>query len=99
MFSTSQDVYNLIKGISLSLFVVFLCIGLFYAAMILRQVYMSIKEMRLRIKKVDEIAHAFKEKIENSASYLFLISEGIKKIIDVIGSYEEKREKKNKKKD
>lgn len=97
MYSTSQDVLNLIKGISLGIFVVFLSLGLFYLAMIFRQLFMSIKEMRMRIKKVDEIARAFKEKIENSASYLFLISEGIKKVIDIMGSYEEKKEKKKNK--
>ncbi len=49
--------------------------------------------MRNRLKKIDEVATAFKEKIENSASYLLLISEGIKKIIEVVG---EKKDKKSK---
>ena len=52
--------------------------------------------MRNRLKKIDEVATAFKEKIENSASYLLLISEGIKKIIEVVGDRGERKNKRKK---
>ncbi|MCX6796236.1 MAG: hypothetical protein NTW06_01935 [Candidatus Falkowbacteria bacterium] len=94
MFENSVDLLNTTKAISIFLFVVFVCFCLYYLAMILRQTFLGIKEMRLRIKKIDEIAHAFKERIENSASYLILISEGIKKLIEVIGEKSEKRKRK-----
>jgi hypothetical protein len=96
MFENSQDVLNLIKGISLGTFVLFVCFCLYYLGMILRQTFLGIKEMRLRIKKIDEIAQAFKEKIEISSSYLLLISEGIKKIIEVVGDRSEKKGRKKK---
>lgn len=96
MFENSQDVLNLIKGISLGVFVLFVCFCLYYLAMIFRQTFLGIKEMRLRIKRVDEIVIAFKEKIETSASYLLLISEGIKKIIEVVGDRSEKKSRKKK---
>jgi hypothetical protein len=95
MFENSQELYVVVKAISVGLLAAFVCFCLYYLAMIFRQTFLGIKEMRLRIKKIDEIASAFKEKIENSASYLLLISEGIKKIIEVVG---ERSEKKNRKK-
>jgi hypothetical protein len=96
MFSNSQELYVVIKSISVGLLAVFVCFCLYYLAMILRQTFLGIKEMRLRIKRIDEIASAFKEKIENSASYLLLISEGIKKIIEVVGDRSEKKSRKKK---
>jgi hypothetical protein len=96
MFSTSQELLDIAKALSIFLVAVFGCLALYYLAMILRQTFLITKEMRDRLKRIDEVAHAFKEKIESSASYLLLISEGIKKIVEVVG---ERREKKSRKKD
>ena len=52
--------------------------------MIMRQVYQIIKEMRERINKVDEIIKLLKDKIEHSASYLVLISDGVKKLVEIV---------------
>lgn len=43
-----------------------------------------VKEMRERINKIDEAVKAFKEKVEHSTSYLMLIGEGVKKLVEVI---------------
>jgi len=94
MFSSSQELLDTAKALSIFLVAMFGCLALYYLAMVLRQGFLSIKEMRLRIKRVDEIAHAFKEKIENSASYLILISEGIKKIVEIVGERNEKKKRK-----
>ena len=95
MLQNSQDFLNIVKAVSLFGFVFFVCWGLYYFAMILRQGYLIIKEMRDRIKKVDDVIKAFKDKIEHSASYLLLISEGVKKLIDLT---KEKSHKKSHKK-
>ncbi len=46
------------------------------------------------MKKVDDTIDALKEKIEHSASYLSLIGEGIKKMVEVIREYGEKKKSK-----
>ena len=96
MLQNSQDLLTIIKAVSLLGFVFFVCWGLYYFAMILRQGYLIIKEMRDRIKKVDDVIKAFKDKIEHSASYLLLISEGVKKLIEVTKKMSEKKEGKKK---
>jgi len=83
MLNSSQDLLNIIKAFSILGFVFFVCWGLYYFAMILRQGYLIIKEMRDRVKKVDDAIKAFRDKIEHSTSYLLLISEGVKKLIDL----------------
>ena len=96
MLNNAQDLLTIIKAVSLLGFVFFVCWGLYYFAMILRQGYLIIKEMRDRIKKVDDVIKAFKDKIEHSASYLLLISEGVKKLIEVTKRMSEKKEGKKK---
>jgi len=96
MLQNSQDLLTIVKAVSLLGFVFFVCWGLYYFAMILRQGYLIIKEMRDRIKKVDDVIKAFKDKIEHSASYLLLISEGVKKLIEVTKRMSEKKEGKKK---
>ena len=68
MLQNAQDLLTIVKAISLLGFVFFVCWGLYYFAMILRQGYLIIKEMRDRIHMVDETIKAFKEKIEHSTS-------------------------------
>lgn len=96
MLQNSQDLLTIVKAVSLLGFVFFVCWGLYYFAMILRQGYLIIKEMRDRIRKVDDVIKAFKDKIEHSASYLLLISEGVKKLIEVTKRMSEKKEGKKK---
>lgn len=85
MFSieTSKDLLNIVIAVSIFGLAVFACISSYYFAMILRQTFKIIKEMRERIHKIDEAVDAFKEKIEHSSSYLLLIGEGIKKLTEV----------------
>ena len=92
MLETSQDVLNIIKAVSLVAFVGFACWGMYYFSMIMRQIFKVVKEMRDRVSKVDELLKAVKDKIEHSTSYLLLIGEGVKKLVEVI---QERTEKKN----
>jgi len=50
----------------------------------MRQAFLITKEMRDRIKKFDELLNAIKEKVDNSTSYLLIIGEGIKKLVELI---------------
>lgn len=92
----SRDLLNIIIALSVLLFTVFLCWAIYYLAQILRQFFQVIKEMRDRLNKFDELMKNMKEKIEHSASYLFLIGEGIKKLLKVVRQRFEKKEKQKK---
>lgn len=86
----SQDILNITKAVSIAALAGFTCWFIYYMARIIQQVFKVIKEMRDRLHKVDEILGLLKEKIENSASYLLLIGEGVKKLVEVIASKKDK---------
>ena len=94
MFETTQDLLNTIKAVSIFGLAFFACWAIFYLAMILRQGFKVIKETRERLHKVDGVIKALKEKIDHSASYLLLIGEGVKKLVEVVKEHTGKDEKK-----
>jgi len=93
LLNTSRDLLNIAIAASIVGFTVFICWSIFYFVMILRQAFFGIKEMRERLHKIDEVIKAFKEKIESSVSYLLLISEGMKKLVEVIKNISSKDKK------
>lgn len=70
---------------------------IYYLAMTAREGYLMMRGMRERISKVDAIIDSVKEKIEHSTSYLLLIGEGIKKLVEVAREYSGEGGKKKKK--
>ena len=98
MFETSQDILNIVKAVSIGVLVLFVCVAIYYIARILEQGFKIIKEMRNRLHKVDEVIKTMKEKIEHSTSYLMLIGEGMKKLVDVIKDHTGDNPKKKTKK-
>ncbi|MDP3043461.1 MAG: hypothetical protein Q8N21_03590 [bacterium] len=96
LIENSQDLLNIVKAVSIFGLAVFICWAIFYFTMILRQMFKVVKEMRERFIKIDEVITALKEKIEHSASYLALIGEGVKKLVEVIKEYAGDGKKKKK---
>lgn len=94
LFQTSGDILNIVKSVIYFFVGIFFAVFIYYLAMMMRQMFLATKEMRERVKKLDEIAKAFKEKIEHSASYLLLIGEGVKKLAELAMKYWSEREKK-----
>lgn len=97
MINTSQDILNIAKTGGVIILSIAIAWFFYYMAMIMRQLFLVIKEMRDRINKVDEVIQMLKEKIEHSTSYLLLISEGMKKVLDIAKDFTGKKEKKAKK--
>lgn len=91
MFETSKDVLNIILAISVFGFTAFVCWTIYYLARILQQLFGLVKDMRDRLQKLDDLIKAVKEKIEHTTSYLLLISEGVKKLVEVIRDKTEKK--------
>ena len=84
MLETSKDILNIIIAISIFGLCFFICWAVFYLAMMLRQAFKIAKEMRNRTHKIDEIINLIKKKVEHSVSSLVLISEGMKKLVDIV---------------
>ena len=87
----NQDLLYIVISISVLGLTFFICWVMYYLAMILKQSFQVVKEMRDRIHKIDGIIDSLKEKIEHSASYLLLIGEGIKKLIEIMKGRAEKK--------
>ena len=84
MLDTSKDLLNIAIAIAVIGLTAFVCWTIYYLARILQQVFKTVKEMRGWIAKVDDLIKTMKEKIEHSTSYLLLIGEGVKKLVEVI---------------
>ena len=93
MIENSKDILNLAIALAVVGLAGFGAWALYYAARILQQVFKITKEMRDRISKVDELIKTLKEKIEHSTSYLLLIGEGVKKLVEIGKSYVDKKDK------
>jgi hypothetical protein len=98
MLETSKDVLNIVIAVSVFGVSFFVCWALYYFVMILRQMFKGVQEVKNIINRVDETIKAFKEKIESSASYLFLIGEGVKKMVDLMKYKSEGDDENDKKK-
>ena len=92
----SKDLLYIVISVSVLLFTIFSCWAIYYLARILQQMFKVIKENRDRLNKFDELVKMIKEKIEHSASYLPLIGEGVKKLVEIMRNRAEKK-KRNKK--
>ena len=95
--SDSKDLLYIVISISVLGLTFFICWTIYYLAMILKQSFKVVKEMRDRLHKIDEILASLKEKIESSASYLLLIGEGVKKLVEIIKERGDKKRKASRK--
>jgi hypothetical protein len=94
---SSGDILTLVKAFAILWIALFTGWFIYYLAMTAREGYLMMRGMRERISKVDAIIDSVKEKIEHSTSYLLLIGEGIKKLVEVAKEYSGEGGKKKKK--
>jgi TRAP-type C4-dicarboxylate transport system permease small subunit len=98
MFSTSHDILLLTISVCVAAFTIFLCWGMFYLVAMARNTFKIIKDVKNILQKVEETIDLLKSKIHESASYLLLLGEVLKKIMDVAhGLGERRREAKEEK--
>jgi hypothetical protein len=91
MFSTSHDILLLVIAVCVAAFTFFLCWGMFYLVAMGRNVFKIFKDVRRIFDKIEGAVDAVREKIDSSAGYLFLIGEGIKKIVEIAKTWHEKQ--------
>jgi hypothetical protein len=94
MFSTSKDVLFLTIAACVAAFTIFSCWGLFYLVAAIRNVYGVTKDFKNLFKKAEEMIDALKNKVHESASYLALFGEVLKKVMDVAHTFGERRREK-----
>ncbi|MBU0722346.1 hypothetical protein KKA93_02735 [Patescibacteria group bacterium] len=89
--NNSYDLLNIVIALSVLLFTIFSCWAIYYLVRILRQFFKVIEQTRDRLNKFDELLKMVKEKIESSTSYLPLIGEGVKKLVEIIKNRAKKK--------
>lgn len=84
MFETSKDILNIVLAVSVFGISFFICWSLFYFTMIIKNMFSVVKKLKDTIDKVDDAVKSFKDKVESTSSYLPLIGEGVKKLVDLM---------------
>lgn len=87
IIQNSKDILYLAIAFSVLTVSVFFAWLLYYFVMIAKSLYGAIVSMRERVHKIDQTIDAIKEKVEHSTSYLLLIGEGIKKLVELAMEY------------
>jgi len=95
LLQSSQDVLNLTLAFCALLLSVLIGWFIFYMVMMVREAFKVVHGVNEKIEKVGTVIDALKDKIEHSASYLLLIGEAMKKLVEVAIKYsgEKKRKK------
>lgn len=96
MLENSKDILYVAIAISVLSLAGFTSWAIYYLARVLQQAFKMTKNMQERLAKIDELIKSIKDKVEHSTSYLLLIGEGVKKLVEVI---KERTEKPKSKKD
>lgn len=91
MFSTSNDILLLTIAACVAVFTFFICWGLFYLVAGIRNVYGVTKDFKNLFKKIEEVIDALKGKIHESATYLVLFGEVLKKVMDLAHAFGDRR--------
>jgi hypothetical protein len=92
MFSTSHDILLLTIAACVAAFTIFLCWGMFYLIGMASNVFKIVKDARRMVDKIEGLIDAIKDKVNSSASYLFLIGEALKKIMEMSKEWRGKKE-------
>ncbi len=94
MFETSRDLLNIVLAVSVASVAFFLSWSLFYVALSLHHAYKVAREARDIAKNLKDSTKLLKDRIESSASYIALIAEGVKKIMEFMKDRDGQKERK-----
>lgn len=83
MFESSRDILNLVAAISIAALAFFLCWALYYIISTVRHSFKVVKKVEQGVDKAESLIDLVKEKIFSSASYLMIISNLVKKGVEI----------------
>jgi hypothetical protein len=95
MFSESKDILFLTIAVCVAAFTVFSCWGLFYIVGGLRNFFKIAQDIRDVFKKIEGTIDEIRSKIGQSASYVFLIGEALKKVMEAAKIYSSNKKDKD----
>jgi hypothetical protein len=84
MLENSRDILNWALALSSLTIAFFICWGLYYLISTFRRGFHLIKKGEGLIFKVENLIDSIKSKVSSSASYLFMITELVKKVSRII---------------
>lgn len=84
LFQSSQDVLNMTLAFCALLLSVLIGWFIFYLVMMVREMFKAVHSVNEKIDRAGAVIDALKDKIEHSASYLLLIGEGVKKLVEIM---------------
>ncbi len=84
MIQTTADILDLTKAFGILWVSLFFGILFFYSAMMVRQMLLTLREMRLRFKKVDGLIQKCHAKMGAGVSGFLYIAEGIKILVKML---------------
>ncbi|NTW22882.1 hypothetical protein HGA34_05095 [Candidatus Falkowbacteria bacterium] len=93
LFQSSQDVLNMTLAFCALLLSVLVGWFIFYLVMMVREMFKAVHGVNEKIERVGAVIDALKDKIEHSASYLLLIGEGVKKLVEIMVNNKTKKKK------
>lgn len=103
MFETSGDILNLVIAICVLAFTFFLVWTIYYFLSSLKKIHKIVEEIEKGVKSAVDGVEVIKSKVKKSSSYVYLVGEAAKSIVDLIkrdkGEVNEKNksDKRNKK--
>lgn len=83
MFESSKDILNLVAAISIASLAFFLCWALYYIITSARSSVRVIRKVEQGVDKAESLIDLVKEKLSSSASYLMILSNLVKKGIEI----------------
>jgi citrate synthase len=84
MFETSSDILNWVLAISILAVAFFICYGLYSVISTFRKGMKIIKKFENIVFKVEGLLDLVKNKVASSASYLYMITELVKKVTKIV---------------
>jgi hypothetical protein len=91
MFNESKDILIWTISVCVAAFTIFACWGMFYIVGGLRNFFKIAQDIRDVFKKIEETIEAVKGKVGQSASYIFLLGEALKKIMEATRAYSDRK--------
>lgn len=93
LIQNSHDILNLTLAFCALLLSVLIGWFIYYMVMTVREMFKAVHGVNEKIEKAGAVIDSLKDKIEHSASYLLLIGEGVKKLVEMMSQAKAKKKK------
>jgi len=98
MLVTSTDLLKVVFAFIIFWIGIWIGFSCFYFAMMARDIWMITRNVKKKLEFVDAILHTVKKRVENTASYMPPLMEGITKIMEAVKEKRKSDESKSRKK-